>query len=196
MKSFSHFIQEANVALLQAKRLGLVADGHGGFHNRKTGEFTAKSVGGKLVFYNKRQRMGLPDPKQSDLDKKLSHSTYVVNEHELREKYISGKIFNVGDIVESTITNMTGKIIRRGTNYLICVTEDNIMFKSWLKDLKEVYSEKSMSSTMRDATHPNTLVGTEGHLKNTMKKTPGALDYNWNLIGYKSKQFINKYRKK
>lgn len=196
MKRFSEFIQEANIAILQAKRLGLVSDGHGGFHNRKTGEFTAKNVGGRLVFYNKRQRMGLPDPKQSDLDKKLSHSTYAVNENELREKYISGQIFKVGDVVESTSTNQIGKIIRRGTNYLICVTEDNVMFKSWLKDLKEVYSEKEMKSQMRDKTHPNTLVGTDGYLKNVIEKSPGSLDHNWNLIGNKNKQFINKYRKK
>ena len=79
----------------------------------------------------------------------------------MREKYISGQIFKVGDVVESTSTNQIGKIIRRGTNYLICVTEDNVMFKSWLKDLKEIYSEKEMKSQMRDNTHPNTLVGTD-----------------------------------
>ena len=32
---------------------------------------------------------------------------------------------------------LVGRIIRRGTNYLICVTEDNIMFKSWIKDVME-----------------------------------------------------------
>lgn len=98
--------------------------------------------------------------------------------------------------MESTSTNQIGKIIRRGTNYLICVTEDNVMFKSWLKDLKELYSEKEMKSQMRDKTHPNTLVGTDGYLKNVIEKTPGALEHNWNLIGNKNKQFINKYRKK
>ena len=32
---------------------------------------------------------------------------------------------------------MIGKILRRGANYLICVTEDNIMFKPWIKDVME-----------------------------------------------------------
>ena len=55
----------------------------------------------------------------------------------LRENYISGKIFNVGDIVESCNTGLRGKIIRSGANHLICVTEDGTMFKSWIKDVCE-----------------------------------------------------------
>jgi hypothetical protein len=196
MKSFLQFVEESNIALLQAKRLGLVSDGHGGYHNPKTGEFTAKSVAGRLVFYNKRQKVGQQDPSQSDPEKRLSFSSYQVSEQELREKYIANEIFNDGDIVESLSTNMVGKIIRRGTNYLICVSEDNVMFKSWIKDLREVYSEKHMEKTMRDKKYPNNLVGTGGYLKNVIDKTPGALDYNWDLIGNKGKQFINKYRKK
>lgn len=196
MKKFSQFMSEANIALLQAKRLGLVSDGHGGYYNPKTGEFTAKSVGGRLVFYSKDQELGSPDRPQTEKEKRLSHSTYKVNESELREKYLAKEIFNEGDIVESLTTKMVGKIIRRGTNYLICVSEDNVMFKSWIKDLREVYSEKHMEKRMRDENHPNNLVGTGGYLKNVIEKTPGALDYNWDLIGNKGKQFINKYRKK
>lgn len=56
----------------------------------------------------------------------------------LRENYINNKIFKVGDLVENLNTGLQGKIIRRGTNYLICVTEDNMMFKSWIKDVREL----------------------------------------------------------
>ena len=55
----------------------------------------------------------------------------------LRENYVSQKIFKVGELVENLNTGLVGKIIRRGTNYLICVTEDSIMFKSWIKDVTE-----------------------------------------------------------
>ena len=55
----------------------------------------------------------------------------------LRENYIREHIFKVGELVENLNTGLVGKIIRRGTNYLICVTEDNIMFKSWIKDVVE-----------------------------------------------------------
>ena len=55
----------------------------------------------------------------------------------LRENYFRKKIFNIGDMVESLNTGLVGEIIRRGTNYLISVTEDNMMFKSWTHDLTE-----------------------------------------------------------
>lgn len=142
MKSFSKFLEEASIASFQAKRLGLVGDDHGGWHNKRTGEFEAKTVGGRLRFYNKRQRFGQQDPRQTDKEKNLSVATSqnspVIGEQELREMYIKGEIFKEGDIVQSLVTEMIGKIIRRGTNHLICVTEDGEMFKSWIKDVVEV----------------------------------------------------------
>ena len=91
----------------------------------------------------------------------------------LRDNYLRGHIFNNDDIVENINTGLVGKIIRRGTTYLICVTENGIMFKSWLKDLKE-YTEVKMDRLMRDKKHPNTLVGTNGFLKYARKMTPGC----------------------
>jgi len=90
----------------------------------------------------------------------------------LRESYVAKQIFRIGDVVENLNHGLIGKIIRSGANYVIAVTEDNIMFKSWLKDLNE-YSEVHMSRTMRDKIHPNTLVGTDGYRKNLERLTPG-----------------------
>lgn len=56
----------------------------------------------------------------------------------LRENYLNKNIFNVGEYVESVNTGLVGKVIRRGTNYLICVTKEGYLFKSWIKDLSEV----------------------------------------------------------
>ena len=47
----------------------------------------------------------------------------------LRENYMNGNIFLVGDLVENDNTGLIGKIIRTGANHIIAVTEDNIMFK-------------------------------------------------------------------
>jgi hypothetical protein len=55
----------------------------------------------------------------------------------LRDAYLSEEVYAVGSYVENMNTGLSGEIIRRGTNYVICVTEENIMFKSWLKDLSE-----------------------------------------------------------
>jgi len=74
MKSFLQFINES--AAQQAARLGLVGDGHGGWYDKATGEFTAKTEKGRLKFYNKRQRVGQQDPPQSEQEKNLSKTTY------------------------------------------------------------------------------------------------------------------------
>ena len=71
MKNFSQFLSEATSASVQAKRLGLVGDRHGGWYNRATGEFEAKTVGNQLKFYNKRQVVGGKDPKQSEFEKNI-----------------------------------------------------------------------------------------------------------------------------
>jgi nicotinamide mononucleotide adenylyltransferase len=105
----------------------------------------------------------------------------------LRENYIQEKIYQVGQLVENLNTGLVGRIIRRGTNYLICVTEDNIMFKSWIKDVMEAYQEKKMERKMRLSGKPNTLVGTGGFRKYVEDMVPGS---SWGI------QFINKYRKK
>ena len=136
MKDFNQFLSEMPRAVQQAKRLGLQGDGHGGWHNRKTGEFVAKTENGQLTFYNKRQRVGRQDPAQTEREKRLSATSF--EETDLREKYINGDIFNDGDLIKNINTEQVGKIIRRGTNYLICVTESGEMFKSWIKDVEEI----------------------------------------------------------
>ena len=62
MKKFSQFIFEAKETRVsqQAKRLGLVGYGHGDWYDSK-GEFAAKTVEGKLKFFNKGERVGQRD---------------------------------------------------------------------------------------------------------------------------------------
>jgi hypothetical protein len=122
----------------------------------------------------------------------------------LRENYITEKIYKIGQLVENLNTGLVGRIIRRGTNYLICVTEDNIMFKSWIKDVSEAYQEKRMDRKMRLPGKPNTLVGTTGYFKYASQQTPGAIETGQENLQFGGKaystsnikEFINKYRKK
>jgi len=123
----------------------------------------------------------------------------------LRENYISEKIFQIGQLVENLNTGLVGRILRRGTNYLICVTESGMMFKSWIKDVMETkkYTEVTMDRKMREPGKPNTLVGTSGFYKYVADMTPEAPETNLQYgakpyRGYKAsniKDFINKYRK-
>ena len=102
----------------------------------------------------------------------------------LRESYIAKKIFNIGDKVENLNTGMIGRIIRRGANHLICVAENNIMFKSWVKDLREaIVNGTSQGGVPAD----QRLVGTDAHRKYVESMVPGS---SYGL------QFINKYKKR
>ena len=102
----------------------------------------------------------------------------------LRENFIGERVYKIGQLVENDNTGLIGRIIRRGTNYLICVTEDNIMFKSWIKDVSEAIVN---GTTQSGVPADRRLVGTDAHRKYVEKLTPGST---WGL------SFINKYRKK
>jgi len=102
----------------------------------------------------------------------------------LRESYIKKQIFNIGDRVENLNTGLIGRIIRRGANHLICVAENNIMFKSWVKDLREAVVN---ATTPSGVPSDQRLVGTDAHLAYVKTMVPGS---SYGL------QFINKYRKR
>ena len=57
-----------------------------------------------------------------------------VEERSIQEQYQAGEIFNEGDYV--TAGEKTGKIIRRGPNYLICLDESKKVFRPWVKDAR------------------------------------------------------------
>jgi hypothetical protein len=121
----------------------------------------------------------------------------------LRENYVKGNIFKIGEIVESLNTGLVGEIIRRGTNYLICLTKEEYVFKPWIKDVME-YTEKKMNKKERLPGKPNTLVGTSGYFKYAADMTPGfekgdETNLQSGAKPYKGyshiKEFINKYKK-
>lgn len=85
-------------------------------------------------------------------------------ELDLRELYYQKKIFREGDLIESDLTGVKGKIIRRGPNYVICVTEDDKMFKSWITDISEWTETSGVPADQRE-------VGTDALRKYLMKLT-------------------------
>lgn len=158
----------------------------------------------QALFNAVRQGMGAKKKKKEVVE--LWQIAPKYDQQTLRENYLIGKIFRIGDIVENLNTGLIGKIIRRGTNHLICLTKEEYMFKSWIKDVME-YTEKVMSRKERLPGKPNTLVGTSGYFKYAVDMTPGfekgdktnlqpgAKPYS----GYKFsniKEFINKYKVK
>ena len=100
----------------------------------------------------------------------------------LREAYIKKEIFDIGTKVEDVNTGLVGRIIRIGANHLICVTECQIMFKSWIKDVTEAVVN---GTTRSGVPASQRLVGTDAHLKYVATMVPGS---SWGI------QFINKYK--
>jgi phosphopantetheine adenylyltransferase len=100
----------------------------------------------------------------------------------LRENYVAETIFKIGQIVENMNTGLVGRIIRRGANHLICVTEDNIMFKSWIKDVNEAIVN---GTTKSGVPAEQRLVGTDAHREYVQTMVPGFMS---------GLQFINKYK--
>ncbi len=101
----------------------------------------------------------------------------------LRDNYVSGNIFNLGDVVENLNTGLIGEIIRRGTNHLICVTKENYMFKSWIRDVMEaVVNYPGKDGVDAD----QRLVGTDAYREYVMRMN-GVQEI---------KNFINKYKAK
>jgi len=106
----------------------------------------------------------------------------------LRENYIGEKIYQIGNLVENLNTGLVGRIIRRGANHLICVTENNFMFKSWIKDVSETKKESyDLPTEVSGVPADQRLIGTDALRKYTETMVKGS--------AY-GKHFLNKYRKK
>ena len=102
----------------------------------------------------------------------------------LRENYVSKTIFKIGQLVENMNTGLIGRIIRRGANHLICVTEDKIMFKSWIRDVNEsVVNGTEKGGVPADQRE----VGTDSHFRYVQSMVPGCTMSS-------GRDFINKYK--
>ena len=101
------------------------AAAEGDFDSFKTG--VPSGFKDALKLYNDvRKNMGIRE--ERDMGEMTDFET-------LRDMYLTGKLWNVGDIVEAH--GHEGKVINRGTNYLTFVSEDGKVHKTWLHDIVE-----------------------------------------------------------
>jgi hypothetical protein len=85
---------------------------------------------GKKLFADVRKHMGIRESF-------VPVTNVMTDEDVIRDLYIEGKLYAIGDIVEDTYTGVSGEIIRRGTNYVTFVEEDGTTHKKWLHDICE-----------------------------------------------------------
>lgn len=100
----------------------------------------------------------------------------------LREIYLESGLFDIGSLVENLNHGLVGRIVRRGANYVIAVTNEGLMFKSWIKDLSEYVSRIPISGVPAQRRG----VGTDSYREYVQALTPLE----------KVKSFINNSKKK
>ena len=96
----------------------------------------------------------------------------------LREHFVKGSIFNIGTLVENLNTGLVGRVLRKGTNYVIAVTNEGIMYKSWISDIMESKPPSGVVASKRE-------VGTDSYREYVQALTPAE----------KVRSFINNIRK-
>ena len=63
-------------------------------------------------------------------------------QNQIRDMYIREIVFNVGDKINNIKLNIEGKVVRRGTNYVLIEDENNNLHKSWIWDCLPLSSDK------------------------------------------------------
>ena len=136
---------------------------------------------GTDLFNKVKKALGVED-KKKEVKKESWKVAPKLHSRELREHYVNERIYKIGDRVQDLNNGLAGRIMRRGANHLICVTEDKIMFKSWITDVTE-----STFTKVSGVPSDQRLVGTDSLRKYTERLVPGST---W------GREFINRYRKK
>jgi hypothetical protein len=84
---------------------------------------------GKKLFADVRKHMGIRESF-------IVHQVEQTEEDVIRDLYVEGKIFTIGEEVSDSYTGVHGKIIRRGTNYVTFAEDDGTTHKRWLYELE------------------------------------------------------------
>jgi hypothetical protein len=96
----------------------------GDFDSFKTGiPATLNDADKKKLYFEVRKNMGIREEREMGEDY-----------DSLRDAYLTGKIWNVGEVVEAN--GISGEVVRKGTNYLSFVSEDGKVHKAWLHEIE------------------------------------------------------------
>ena len=120
----------------------------GNFDSFKTGiPDTMSDADKKKMYFDVRKGMGIRE--ERDMGKMDIYE-------EMRDDYLTGKIWNVGDPV--IVNDKEGEVVRKGTNYLSYMTEDGKVHKAWLHEI-ELDEKKSPLQRLKDFDKSRIAVG-------------------------------------
>lgn len=104
-----------------------------------------------------------------------------LDKENLRINYKENNLYPVGSLVENINTGLRGRVMRRGTNYLICVTNEGTMFKSWIsavhlpEDVYEVGTDKYREKLQKISPGQSVISYTGIPIKETVPKNINRL---------------------
>jgi len=115
---------------------------------------------------------------------------------EIRDAYLTGKIWNVGEIVEAN--GISGEIVRKGTNYISFMAEDGKVHKAWLNDIALDEASDVSTRSGRRAWYNERMrkAKAAGHPNPKMYASQAAQETGWgklpsakgNLVGMKARK--------
>ncbi len=132
----------------------------------KDNDFTTFSLGlpksvsnaeAKKLFNDVRMGMGLKE------ETSFKNHVELEKVSDVREAFVAGEIFNVGDAVLIKKTNEKTTITMKGSNYVIVENDEGIRRRQWLDAIEQIF----------EATSGAGEYGTDELVKNYKKQTPG-----------------------
>jgi cytidyltransferase-like protein len=98
------------------------------------------------LFFDVRKGMGLSISLVADFEPKVDKlkTLQEFETQQVRDLYIREMIFNIGEQVNNTKLDVKGKVIRRGTNYIVLEDTNNNLHKSWIWDCIPIAADKEI----------------------------------------------------
>ena len=94
------------------------------------------------LFKDVRKGMRLVASMEYDTNYKSIKSLQEFEQNQIRDLYIREMIFNIGDKVNHIKENIDGKVIRKGTNYIVLEDNNNNLHKAWIWDCLPISADR------------------------------------------------------
>ena len=117
----------------------------------------------------------------------VSRTESFTEEDVARDMYIRGEILNIGDVVTESYSGVSGKIIRRGTNYLVFSEEDGTTHKKWLYELDEMSTGELIRQVISKTTKKKGYEKAAEVLKTVIDRKKKENDLSHDILYYATK---------
>lgn len=97
------------------------------------------------LFFDVRKGMGLSVSLAAEFEPtEMPKTLQQFETQQVRDLYIREMIFNIGEQVHNVNLDVKGKVVRRGTNYIVLEDTNNNLHKSWIWDCIPIAADKEV----------------------------------------------------